>query len=177
MRKIATSWYLAPMFAVGILATGVQSSFADRQDGAPQVRFYCGQSFDRTTNKMLPTTFAATSKRKDPVAVITWKIGFAGYSPQNRCNLVSAKFQTAWTGGKLNYLRSGTSAATGQGIICGVANPDRACDDSSLLFTLKNAKQAQYIIASIGQIRRGANSQPLEQSSGGEVVDLADLLK
>jgi hypothetical protein len=126
---------------------------------------------------MLPTTFAATSKRKDPVAVITWKIGFAGYSPQNRCDLVSGKFQTAWAGGKLRYLRSGTSAATGQGIICGVANSEQACDDSSMLFTLQNAKQAQDIITSIEQIRRGAAGGPVSQSSGGELVDLADLLK
>jgi hypothetical protein len=165
------------MFTVGMLANGVQPSLADRQDTATQVRFYCGQSFDPSNNKMLPTTYAATSRRKDPVAVITWKIGFAGYSPQSRCNLVSAKFQTAWAGGKLRYLRSGTSSATGQGIICGVANSGQACDDSSILFTLKNAKQAQDIITSIEQIRGGANNIPIAQSSGNGIIDLADLLK
>jgi Circadian oscillating protein COP23 len=177
MIKIATSWYLSTIFTIGILAAGVQSSLADRQESATQVRFYCGQSFDRSNHKMLPTTFAATSKRKDPVAVITWKIGFAGYSPQNRCNLVSAKFQTAWAGGKLHYLRAGTSSATGQGIICGVASPEQACDGSSMLFTLKNAKQAQDIIASIEQIRRGTNSEPIPQGSGDGLVDLENLLK
>ncbi|MCY7337789.1 MAG: COP23 domain-containing protein [Chamaesiphon sp.] len=177
MNHLKTNLFLATLVTAGILTNISQPSFADKPQQKRQVRFYCGQSFDSSSQKIVPTTFAATSERKEPVAVIRWKFGFVGYSTQNRCNIVSTKFQTAWADGRLRFLVAGASPATGQGIICGVADREQACNDSTMLFTLKNEKQAQTAIASIERIKTGTTSNPGYQSSGSDPVDLEELLK
>jgi hypothetical protein len=141
----------------------------------PTVRFYCGQSFDTDQNKILPTTFVATSARTESIAIIRWKSGFGGYSPQIRCNMVSTKFQTAWTGGNLKFIKAGVSNQTGQGIICGTADLQQKCDESQMLFTLKNHRDAKNIITSINSIKSGKTRTPPSQSSGDSSVDLEQL--
>jgi hypothetical protein len=168
--------FLSTLIITGLIITKIEASHANQQK--PQVRFYCGQSFDRSSNKILPTTFAATSTRTEPLAIIRWKTSFAGYNPQNRCNIVSQKFQTAWKGGRLKFLSAGTAKKTGQGIICGTASQGNTCDESSMLFTLKNSQAAGDIIDSIYQIQHGTNRDPISQSSGGSgSIDLEELLK
>lgn len=177
MNFIKTSLCIAAAINLGVVMAGIKPSQADQQTSQKQVRFYCGQSFDNSSQKILPTTFAATSERKDPVAIIRWKFGMGSYTPQSRCNSVSPKFQTAWTGGRLHFITAGT-AKNGAGIICGVASRDRACDESTMLFTLKNTKQAQETIAGIEGIRGGSAGGPVSQSSGAiEPVSLDELLK
>jgi Circadian oscillating protein COP23 len=141
------------------------------------VRFYCGQSFDADQKKILPTTFVATSARTESIAIIRWKSGFGGYSPQVRCNMVSTKFQSAWAGGNLKFIKAGVSNQTGQGIICGTAELQQKCDDSQILFTLKNHQDAKNIITSINSIRKGNVRGPLSQSSGDSLVDLEQLIQ
>jgi Circadian oscillating protein COP23 len=143
----------------------------------PTVRFYCGQSFDTDQKKILPTTFVATSARAESIAIIRWKSGFGGYSPQVRCNMVSTKFQSAWTGGNLKFIKAGVSNQTGQGIICGTADLQQKCDESQMLFTLKNHQDAKSIITSINSIKSGKIRNPLLQSSGDSSVDLEQLIQ
>jgi hypothetical protein len=164
---------LSTLLTTELTILGVQSSMAN----PPTVRFYCGQSFDADQNKILPTTFVATSARTESIAIIRWKTGFGGYSPQVRCNMVSTKFQTAWTGGNLRFIKSGVSNQTGQGIICGTADRQQKCEDSQILFTLKNHQDAKNIITNINNIRAGKTSNPLLQSSGDLLVDLEQLMK
>ena len=174
---IKTSLYFSILVTAGLLNLRIQSSLADQPVQKLQVRFYCGQSFDISSNKILPTTFAATSARTEPVALIRWNSHLSSYKPQTRCDLVSQKFQTAWSGGKLHFISAGISQKTGQGIICGTANKTQKCDESQMLFTLKNSKDAGDIVTKIGQIQRGADSSPITQSSSNEYIDLEELLK
>jgi Circadian oscillating protein COP23 len=164
---------LATLLTTELTILAVQPSTAN----PPTVRFYCGQSFDPDQNKILPTTFVATSARSESIAIIRWKSDFGGYSPQVRCNMVSSKFQTAWTGGNLKFIKSGVSNQTGQGIVCGTADRQQKCDDAQMLFTLKNHQDAKTIITNINNIRTGKTSNPLLQSAGDSVVDIEELIK
>ncbi len=164
---------LATLLTTELTILAVQPSTAN----PPTVRFYCGQSFDPDQNKILPTTFVATSARSESIAIIRWKSGFGGYSPQVRCNMVSSKFQTAWTGGNLKFIKSGVSDQTGQGIVCGTTDRQQKCDDAQMLFTLKNHQDAKNIITNINNIRTGKTSNPLLQSAGDSVVDIEELIK
>jgi Circadian oscillating protein COP23 len=164
---------LATLLTAELTTIAVQPSTAN----PPTVRFYCGQSFDPDQNKILPTTFVATSARPDSIAIIRWKSGFGGYSPQVRCNMVSSKFQTAWAGGNLKFIKSGVSDRTGQGIICGTADRQQKCDNSQMLFTLKNHQDARNIITNINNIRSGKTGGPSLQSAGDSLVDLEELIK
>ncbi len=141
------------------------------------VRFYCGQSFDPNSNKVVPTTVVASSSRKEPVAFIQWKsTAFGKYTPESRCAIVSGKLQQAWEGKRLKYLVAGTSKNTGQGIICSAKTKGAKCSESNMLFTLASGADANAIIDRIEDIKWGRSSNPLPQSSGDRSIDIEEFV-
>jgi hypothetical protein len=142
-----------------------------------QVRFYCGQTFDPNTNKIVPTTLVASSAKREPVALIQWKSKLSGkYTPQVRCNVVSAKFQQAWESKNLKYLTAGIDKKSGFGIICSSKNSSTPCNRSNMLFTLANGADANETIDRIKNIKAGAGSNPVPESSGARFVDVEDII-
>jgi hypothetical protein len=141
-----------------------------------QVKFYCGQTFDPSTNKIVPTTLVASSSKKEPVALIQWKSKLSGkYTPQTRCNIVSSKFQQAWEAKRLNYLAAGV-AKSGVGIICGTRDRSTPCNQSSMLFTLSTGADANDTIDRIKDIKTGTSSNPIPQGSGDGIVDIQSII-
>jgi Circadian oscillating protein COP23 len=141
------------------------------------VKFYCGQSFDPSSNKIIPTTLIATSARREPVAFIQWKTkSFGKYTPKSRCAIVSPKLQQAWEGKRLKYLTAGTSPQTGQGIIC-ASSTNTQCNNSNMLFTLNSGADATEVIARIREIQSGKTSNPIAQSSGNNTVNMQELVE
>ena len=138
-----------------------------------QVRFYCGQTFDPNSNAIVPTTVVASSSKREPVALIQWKSKLSGkYTPQVRCNMVSAKFQQAWEAKRLNYLTAGLDKTSGLGIICGVKELATSCDRASMLFTLASGADANETLDRINQIKKGYGGNPDPQNSKDSVVDI-----
>jgi hypothetical protein len=80
-------------------------------------------------------------------------------------------------GGNLKFIKAGVSNQTGQGIICGTAELQQKCDESQMLFTLKNHRDAKNIITSINSIKSGKTRNPPLQSSGDSSVDLEQLIQ
>jgi hypothetical protein len=144
-------------------------------------KFYCGKSYDPLSKQNIPTTLLSSSNREKPLAVIIWKSEyFPKYTPQKRCDLVSPKFQAAYTAGKLEYLVTGTHKATGSQIVCGVANQDESCDsDTNMLFTLKSYTDGTSVLRQlVGNIQSGEAGPNIYQSSGNrEVFNLRAFLK
>jgi Circadian oscillating protein COP23 len=173
---------------LAILVTGILAAhavmlapvLAQEQDQI-EGKFYCGKSYDPLSKQNIPTTLLSISNREKPLAVIIWKSEFfPKYTPQKRCDLVSPKFQAAYTAGKLEYLVTGTHKATGAQIVCGVANQDESCDsNANLLFTLKPYTDGTSVLKQlVGNIQSGEAGPNLYQSSGNrEVVSLRALLK
>jgi Circadian oscillating protein COP23 len=146
----------------------------------PGVSFYCGQSDDPIGKKNLPTTLVMVPGREKPLALIRWKSEyFVKYTPQERCGIVSPKFQAAYNARRLNYLATGQHKKTGQSIVCGLASEDESCeDDSNLLFTLKPYSSRDLVLRQLLGIFRGDSNNPIYQNSGDrEIVDLRALLK
>jgi hypothetical protein len=173
--------YLAMVAIAGSLV-GSLSWEIDRVNANPPspkyVRFYCGQSFDPNSSKIVPTTVIATSSRKEPVAFIQWKsAGFGAYTPERRCAIVSPKLQQAWESKRLKYLISGTSKRTGQGVICGVKDRSSTCNESNMLFTLANGTDANGLIDRIEGLKMGRTSNPIPQSSGDRSTDLEEFIE
>jgi Circadian oscillating protein COP23 len=172
MKKI-----LSTLTVLSCLASSF--TLAPSATSAPQnlvVRFYCGQSFDPNSNKIIPTTLIATSARREPVAFIQWKSkSFGKYTPKSRCAIVSPKLQQAWEAKRLRYLTAGTSPQTGQGIICGSSTKTQ-CNNSNMLFTLNSGADASEVIARIREIQSGKTSNPIAQSSGDNSVDMQELV-
>jgi Circadian oscillating protein COP23 len=155
------------------------TSLVNAKPASPTVvKFYCGQSFDPNSNKIVPTTVVATSSRKEPIAFIQWKsTEFSGYTPEVRCSMVSGKLQKAWEEKRLKYLISGKDKSTGQGIICGVKALATKCNSSNMLFTLSSDADAKAVISRIEGLKKGTTSNPVPQSSGGGSIDIEELVE
>lgn len=141
-----------------------------------KVRFYCGQTFDPGSNAIVPTTLVASSSRREPVALIQWKSKLSGkYTPQVRCNTVSAKFQQAWEAKRLNYITAGVDAKSGLGLICGSKEQASDCTRANMLFTLANGADASETIDRMKDIKGGTGSNPIPQSSG-DGLDISSII-
>jgi hypothetical protein len=173
MREITFS--IAVM--VGLTASSALVSVTAIAQTPTKVSFYCGQTFDPNTNKIVSTTIVASSSKREPVVLIQWKSKLSGkFTPQVRCNTVSAKFQQAWAAKRLNYLTAGIDKASGLGIICGVKELATPCDRSSMLFTFANGADANETISRINGIKGGDVTNPIPQSSGDSVVDIDKII-
>jgi len=143
-----------------------------------KVSFYCGQTFDPNSNAIVPTTLVASSAKREPVALIQWKSKLSGkYTPQVRCNMVSAKFQQAWEAKRLNYITAGVDGKSGLGLICGAKERASDCTRSSMLFTLSNGADAIETIERMKDIRVGKNSNPVsQQSAGTSIINIESII-
>lgn len=161
----------------GATVTGILLPIQSLAQTPTKVRFYCGQTFDPGTNTIVPTTVVASSSRREPVALIQWKSKLSGkYTPQVRCNMVSANFQQAWSAKRLNYLTAGVDKKSGLGIICGTKDRATPCDRVSMLFTLSNGADASETIERMKDIKAGTGSNPVAQSSGDGIVDISSII-
>lgn len=177
MKKQLTILVTGILAAHAVVLAPVLAQEQDQIEG----KFYCGKSYDPLSKQNIPTTLLSISTREKPLAVIIWKSEyFPKYTPQKRCNLVSPKFQAAYTAGKLEYLVTGKHKATGAQIVCGVANQNESCNsDVNLLFTLKPYSDGASVLNQLtGSIQSGEATVGLTQSSGRrEVVSLRALIK
>jgi Circadian oscillating protein COP23 len=159
----------------GVLAQTPPNSTAETASGT--VTFSCSTSKDPSSRTELPATVAAVSGSSESTVLIIWKSEFFGakYTPQQRCEIVSAAIQKSFQEGRI-YLGSGTDKSSGLGVICAVADPEKKCDRSNMLFTLKSYQNADDQIQQLGMIMQGKTGIPLYQSSGGRRVNMKDLL-
>ncbi|WP_309744221.1 COP23 domain-containing protein [Chamaesiphon sp. OTE_20_metabat_361] len=161
----------------GLTISSIVVSIAAIAQSPTKVRFYCGQTFDPNSNAIVPTTLVASSSRREPVALIQWKSKLSGkYTPQVRCNMVSANFQQAWSAKRLNYITAGIDKQSGLGIICGMKDRSTSCTRSSMLFTLANGAEASETIERMKDIQTGTGSNPVPQSSGDGIVDISSII-
>ncbi|BAY42197.1 hypothetical protein NIES2111_65930 (plasmid) [Nostoc sp. NIES-2111] len=135
-----------------------------------KVTFFCKEKFDEASGKRIPVTVAWVPERKGHVYFIGWKSEYfnkGGWTPAQRCQKVSQKFQEFYYQGRLNYLSSGKHQ--GYPIICGVANQGETCNGNNQLFTVKTGSKAQEVIERLMDIAEGKSAEPLLQNSGEQL--------
>lgn len=154
---------------------------ANDSDSNPnQVTFFCHNMFDKASEELIPTTIAWIPERQGNVSVISWKSEFfekSGWTPEKRCQNVSAKFQNFYQSGQLNYLTTGQ--VKGNPVIC-ATKVEQACNQEHQLFTLKYGSNPQLVLEQlIGVLTNNTgDEQPLYQSSGGQqYLDVKKLLQ
>jgi Circadian oscillating protein COP23 len=126
--------------------------------GTSNTIFYCGLS-----PQGVPTTYAKTPHREVPL--IRWvSTYFKNYTPTQRCQEVSGRFQSTYRNGSLKYITVGIQNQ--QTIVCTSSN-GHGCDQ--LLFTLKPGTNPAQVIQHLNNLRVGyASTQPLEESTSPE---------
>jgi hypothetical protein len=136
-----------------------------------QITFICGKEFDATENKKVDATLAWN--QTDKQAIIQWKTDYfkdSGFDPKTRCEDVSPRFQKALDEGRLNYLTSGNlekpnGDKSGETVICAVGDTNTTCNDSNLLFTLREGDKADAIINQLRGALEGETTNPVQHDS------------
>jgi Circadian oscillating protein COP23 len=125
---------------------------------AATTSFVCGKSDGK------PATVARTKKGDIPI-VIWSSEGFsaAGFTPQVRCQQVSARFQSLYRSGQLKYITAGTLDRIP--VVCATKQAHHSCDRQNLLYTLKPDADPQQVIKRLMMIRNRASSRGLEESA------------
>ncbi|MGB8697929.1 MAG: COP23 domain-containing protein [Thermosynechococcaceae cyanobacterium] len=165
---------VASMSTLSLIASmSLMGVIAQQPAQASGAKFMCG------TSQGYPATVALTSR--GPVPVIRWSSSYfntSGYSPQFRCNAVSAKFQQYYQNGMLNYLTTGWSNR--QPVVCVAAQKGGSC--AGVLFTLKPGSNPWLTLTRLMDVRVRA-STPLNESTAtpvnvtdGEYLDMKAFL-
>lgn len=133
----------------------------------PKVSYAC-----ITDSNGTPTTVAQSEKRGN-IPIIRWTSDFGsgeGYTPQSRCDEVSANFQKYYKQGILNYITTGQK--NNYDIICVSSKFGGGCLDDATqgqLWTLKREDNASEVIPKVFDVGY-MGSAPLEQSDGSVIT-------
>jgi len=149
------------LFCVSI-ATAASALLVTSPASAQSTRFACG-----TSQSGSPATMAQTPNGNVPV--IRWVSSFghaAGYTPQRRCQEVSARFQSYHEAGRLDYLTTGVM--NNHPVICVADNVGGACN--GLLFTLPPGRDANQTLEQLMGVRVGARDALNESAAGSAIV-------
>jgi Circadian oscillating protein COP23 len=125
--------------------------------------------------------------KKGSIPIVVWDstaFSNSGYSPENRCQLVTQRFKNFHSSGQLKYLTAGQ--LKNQPVICATFQLSQKCTARNLLFTLKPGSSPYNILQKLNDIRnRAARTQVVEESasqppvnpSTANSVDMNDWLK
>jgi hypothetical protein len=135
-------------FTISSTASLSQPSYAQNQ------KFFCGMS------RGVPATLVHTSRGNIPM--IRWvDAGFAPpWSPERRCEDISARFQRFYDNGTLNFLRTGRSER--QPVLCVASEKGGPCLPDGVLLTLKSDRNPHAILQQLLDGRSGVGPGILE---------------
>ncbi|WP_322670631.1 COP23 domain-containing protein [Nostoc sp. DedQUE05] len=153
---------------VGLNSTFSKATAAESQPD--KVTFFCREVTDTASGQKIPATIAWVPERKGHVRFIGWKSEYfnqGGWTPAERCQKVTQKFQEFYEQGRLNYLTYGKS--NGYPIICGLLNQGETCNSNNQLFTVKSGSKPDEVIQRLMDISEGKSAEPILQSSGEQL--------
>lgn len=132
-------------------ATFTQPSYAQSK------KFECGMS------RGVPATLVRTT-RGTTVPLIRWvDTAFAPpWTPERRCEEISARFQRFYDNGTLNFLRAGS--LQGQPVLCVAGEKGGPCLPNGVLVTFKHDRNPQETLQLLLDYRGGSGARPIELS-------------
>lgn len=156
--KLVTSVLAAIAIAIG--ATAAYAEPSNKQ----KPTFFCGNQHG------VPTIFARTRRVNVPILrPVTRSFNSLGWSPQKRCEEVSARFQRYYENGTFNYITTGT--INRQPVVCGTNSIGGSCSTTGLLFTLRPTDDPNLILQELFEFRDYGSSPLLHSTESSEVYD------
>jgi hypothetical protein len=152
------------------LSLNLSPSFSQSTNTSSQpnrVTFFCREIIDQSSGERIPATVAWIPERKGHIRFIGWKSDYfnkGGWSPKERCERVTQKFQEFYNAGRLNFLTHGKH--NGYGIICGLAKQGEDCNNATQLFTVRAGSNPNQVLQRLTAILESKSSQILYQSTG-----------
>lgn len=161
-----------------IALIGVGAAFTLQSPSQAQTRFEC---LVPVTGPYvgIPTTYAKVGDNEYK-AVIRWVSRYfsgSGYTPMQRCQEVTGRFNALNTRpGGIDIITTGY--LNGLPVIYSPSGGRERANSSNLLFTLKRGENATQKIEQLFDLREGASSSPLfESSSDGATVHFNKFLE
>jgi hypothetical protein len=165
-----------PIFAISLIASAISNGISPTPAvAAGTTQFICGRS------RGSPATIAQTPRGSVPV--ILWQsqhFSGAGYTPQTRCQMVTARFQKHYQDGTLRYITTGM--VNRQPVVCVALSEKGSC--LSILFTLKPGTDPNQVLLQVLNVRdKGStplneSTSPIESTSAMRVsIDMEEFLK
>lgn len=145
--------FLAPIIAVFLTAANALTASGTPR---PERTFFCGTSNDA------PATMVRIPEENEEIALIRWVRELpssVGITRQQRCEIVSAKFQEYYDQGILAYMRGGLM--NGQKVVCVAESMPGPC--VGLLWTLRPKDEPNEVIKQLS-IVSAYKRAPLNQS-------------
>jgi hypothetical protein len=150
------------LFGLGLatltMVSGTSLFAASSQALTATTSFVCGKAEGK------PATVART--KKGDVPIVIWSSeGFSesGFTPQVRCQQVSARFQSLYRSGQLKYITAGS--LNNRPVVCATKEVTGTCNNQNLLYTLKPNSDPKQVIQRLTAIRNRASSRGLEESA------------
>lgn len=171
MKKVIATTLLT-LGTISTLGLSLISSFTPVQ-AEENIKFICGQSFDPETGNRLPTTFAWTPRGK--IAIVRWETKyFSNYSPEERCQEVSPRFQEAYNNDTINLLTNGFM--NNQPVICTAEKYGDECH--TLLITLRPNDDSAQVLEGLVSILNGERVGPIKHTNQRYIqIDIQEFLR
>jgi hypothetical protein len=143
--------------APSLLRLPTTETFAQTQ------KFFCDKSGS------IPATVAQT--RRGNVRLITWERTIAGqYTPLQRCQEVSSRFQEFHSKGWLRFITSGRQG--GSNVICVAEAKNQACRPNGMLFTLSPENKPIQVLSKMFSLgARADTGQEIRETTSRVYVD------
>ena len=154
-----------PLYLMGLGAFLITPTFA----AEPQAK-----SFVCSSASGVPATSAVTPNGEVPV--IRWTsttFSGAGWSPERRCQEVTARFNSYMQKGMLEYITTGRMNSLP--VICVTRTEGGGCD--GLLYTLKPGQNATATLKKLFDIRTKPGAAPLNETTSRLYVKVDDLIR
>ncbi len=146
---------VSTLLAAGTLSLGMNLGTPSQAEGLEM--FFCSTAADG-----VPTTYVSTP-RGNQLPLIRWEKEWGGgITKEDRCQIVSTKFQKAYTNGNLQYITDGF--INGYKVICAASEYGGACSND-ILFTLRREDDPKETIQQLFQAGSFAG-KPLTQTNG-----------
>ena len=123
----------------------------------------------------VPATVAQTKTGKQ-VPIIYWKsqaFSGSGWTPERRCQEVSARFQNYHSSGTLEYITTGRM--NGLPVICVAKTDGGAC--AGLLYTLKPGQNATATLKKLFDVRTKPGAAPLEETTARMYLSVDSIIR
>ena len=141
-------------------ATITQVSYAQSN------KFFCGMSED------VPVTLVRTSRGNIPM--IRWVDTYfqPPWTPRQRCEEISFRFQRFYDNGTLNFLRAGKLGS--QNVLCVASQQDGPCLHNGILVTLKPDANPQDTLQRLLDYRSASGSGHIDLGGSGVTRSTVD---
>ncbi|MGK7899860.1 MAG: COP23 domain-containing protein [Hormoscilla sp.] len=141
------------------LALGATATISTGPSDAQTRGFFCGRDINSRYGEV-PTSMARTARGNVPMIhwVSNW-IKNPRWTPQDRCEEASQRFQRYYENGMLNYMRTGN--VNGYPVICVASREGGSCREQDVLVTLEPESDPKDVLQQMTDLRYRSREEPL----------------